>query len=127
MPANKKTVKASAKRFLAAIEEAAGALDALITAGEEDLLEELAEDLLETAADMEDGTPNCAWLEHVSGFLLIQAVKLDIAEEEIEEEEPDPDDELPDEEVEYEEDDDDNEEDEIEKAPPPSRRPSRAN
>ncbi|MEI8395879.1 MAG: hypothetical protein WCF85_14155 [Rhodospirillaceae bacterium] len=86
MASNKRAIKASARRFYDAVETAATALEELISFRDEDVFEDIAEDLLEDSHDG-DTIIRRAWLEQVAAFALLQAVKLDLAEEEGEEEE----------------------------------------
>ena len=80
MASNKRAIKAAARKFYDAVEHAASSLDELIEFGDEDIFEDIAEDLLEDARD--SGSPmRRAWLEQVAAFSLLQAVKLDLAEE----------------------------------------------
>lgn len=80
MASNKRAIKASARRFYDAVESAATALEELIAFGDEDVFEDIAEDLLEDSHDGESVIRR-AWLEQVAAFALLQAVKLDLAED----------------------------------------------
>ncbi|CAK0745509.1 hypothetical protein WCLP8_1580004 [uncultured Gammaproteobacteria bacterium] len=95
MSSSKKAIRIVARKFRSAIEEAAEALDELVENGDEDILEEIGEDLLVDSRDFDKCSPHFSWLESVAAFVMLQALKIDIAEceegeEEEEEEEPAP-------------------------------------
>ncbi len=80
MASNKRAIKAAARKFYDAVECAASSLEELIAFGDEDVFEDIAEDLLEDAHDG-DSVIRRAWLEQVAAFALLQAVKLDLADD----------------------------------------------
>jgi hypothetical protein len=88
MASNKRAIKAAARRFYDAVESAASSLEELVSFGDEDVFEDIAEDLLEDSHDGESIIRR-AWLEQVAAFTLLQAVKLDLAGGEDEEEDED--------------------------------------
>jgi hypothetical protein len=88
MASNKRAIKAAARKFYDAVEHAAASLDELMLFGDEDIFEDIAEDLLEDGRDCGSAIRQ-AWMEHVAAFALVQAVKLDLAEEAKENEDKD--------------------------------------
>ena len=80
MASNKRAIKAAARKFYDAVESAAISLEELIAFGDEDIFEDIAEDLLEDSHDG-DSVIRRAWLEQVAAFALLQAVKLDLADD----------------------------------------------
>jgi hypothetical protein len=78
MASNKRAIKAAARRFYDAVESAASSLEELVSFGDEDVFEDIAEDLLEDSHDGESIIRR-SWLEQVAAFTLLQAVKLDLA------------------------------------------------
>ncbi|MEI6557426.1 MAG: hypothetical protein WCO00_03390 [Rhodospirillaceae bacterium] len=90
MASNKRAIKAAARKFYDAVESAAISLEELIAFGDEDVFEDIAEDLLEDSHDG-DSVIRRSWLEQVAAFALLQAVKLDLAEDGTEDEDEDED------------------------------------
>ena len=80
MASNKRAIKAAARKFYDAVECAAISLEELIAFGDEDVFEDIAEDLLEDSHDG-DSVIRRSWLEQVAAFALLQAVKLDLADD----------------------------------------------
>jgi formate dehydrogenase maturation protein FdhE len=88
MHSTKKVIRATAKRFQEAVEAAGESLEELKSYGFQDVFEDLAEELVDEAEDLDQGSARQAWFEHVAAFLLLQSMKIDLAEEdEMEEDE----------------------------------------
>ncbi len=89
MQTTKKVLRASAKRFHDAVEDAATALEELVSYGFEDVFEDVAEELLDEAEGAPRGGVRQAWLEQAAAFALLQSYKIDLIEDDEDEDEDD--------------------------------------
>jgi len=87
MHSTKKVIRLTAARFRESVEAAGEALQELIEYGYEDVFEDIAEELLDEAEDFEKGSVRSDWYERAAAFCLLQAMKIDLAEEDGDEEE----------------------------------------